>query len=219
MTAIRPRRAAARNSRGRFDRGLEAIERDRKAVELITQGWTYQQAAEHLGYSDRGDCHRAVQRTRYEAARLEGTSEDLRQQQLAEMQELRKRLWDRINNPPPAISRTGKIVTDDDGNPVPDAQATAADMALLVRVSERVARIRGTDAPHRSVSLTGRAGPGEILAWVESINPEDLRAAVAMMQRRVTEELREREQHEQDARQRPAIAGTLEADAAGTLKV
>ena len=156
--AERPGRT--RNGKGKFTRAIDTIDRNRRAAELITQGWTYPQVTEHLGYSDKGTCWKAVQLVRREAAQLDGTSEELRRQQLAEMQELRKRLWDTINNPPPAISRTGKIVTDDDGEPVPDAVAVAAAQALLVRVSERVARIRGTDAPRRSVTLTGTVQQG-----------------------------------------------------------
>ena len=71
------------------------------------------------------------------------------------------------------------------GNPVPDATAVAAAQALLVRVSERVARIRGTDAPRRSITLTGQPGPEEILAFIEHANPEDMAAAVAMKRRRI----------------------------------
>jgi len=142
-----PRHAPARTSRGTYARTLDSIERDREAASLITQGWSYQQAADHLGYSDAGTCWRAVQLIRRERARLDGTSEQLRQQQLAEMAELKRRLWDQLNNPLPAVDRLGRIVHDDDGNPVPDAAAIAATEAPLVKVSERIARIRHRRPP------------------------------------------------------------------------
>lgn len=196
-----------RNGKGRYIRSIDTIDRDRRAAELITQGWTYPRVAEELGYADKGDCWRAVQIIRREAAQLDGSSEELRRQQLAEMNELKRRLWDQLNSPYPAISRTGKIVTDASGEPVPDATAIAAAQALLVRVNERIARIRGTDAPRRSVTLTGRPGPEDVLAFIEHVNPEDLRAAVTMMQRRT-----DQAQLEADALDATkAIPGTLEA--------
>jgi hypothetical protein len=194
-----------RNGKGRYIRAIDTIDRDRRAAELITQGWTYPQVAEHLSYSDKGDCWRAVQKIRREAAQLDGNSEQIRQRQLAEITEQRVRLWDQILHPPPAISRTGKIVTDDDGNEVPDAQATTAAHALLIRLSQREASIRGTDAPKRSVTLTGRPGPEEVLAFIEHVNPQDLHAAVTMLKHRA-----DQAQREADAPGTKAIPGTLE---------
>ncbi len=52
----------ARGGNGKFTRGIHTIERDRKAAELITMGWTYDQVVAELGYSDKGDCHRAGRR-------------------------------------------------------------------------------------------------------------------------------------------------------------
>ena len=86
------------------------------------------------------------------------------------------------------------MADDDDDGPVPDAAAVAAAEALLVRVSERAARIRGTDAPKRSVSLTGQAGPPKVLAFIEAINPEEIAAAVATMQHKVDAALRDSSQ-------------------------
>jgi hypothetical protein len=97
MTAVpagdRPPRP--RNGKGRYIRALENADRDRRAAQLITEGWTYQDAADHLGYPDRSSCWRAVQlvrrdTSRLNGSRLDGSSEELRQQQLAE---LKRRLW------------------------------------------------------------------------------------------------------------------------------
>jgi hypothetical protein len=197
----------ARDSRGKYARTLDSIERDREAAALITRGWTYDRVADHLSYPSRGDAWRGVQRIRREAAALDGNSEQIRQRQLAEIADQRARLWEQIISPPPAISRTGKIVTDDDGNPVPDAQALAAAHALLIRLSQREAAIRGTDAPKRSVSLTGPAGPEEVLAFIETISPEDLRAAIELMRRNTETAAREAA----DLERGNVIPGELEA--------
>jgi len=195
-----------RNGHGRYIRAIQTIDRDRRAAELVTQGWTYEQAAKELGYSDRGDTWRAVQKIRQEAARLDGTSEEIRRQQLAELTELRRRIWDQLNNPLPAIDRLGRIVLDGNGNPVPDAQALTAAGTLLVRVNERIARIRGTDAPRRAITLTGHTGPEEIRAFIASANPQDLAAAIEMVRRETEEAERTAATHDNPK----AITATVE---------
>ena len=95
----------------------------------------------------------AIRKVLAETAREKGT-EALREQQLTEMTELRRVLWERVNRPPPVVSRTGKVVVDDGGNEVPDVQAQAAAAAQVIRVAERIARLRGLDAPRRTVSAS-----------------------------------------------------------------
>lgn len=60
---------------------------------------------------------------------------------------------ERVNDPPPAVDRLGRIVIGDDGAPVPDIQAQAAAAAVIIRAAERVARLRGLDAPRRAVNI------------------------------------------------------------------
>lgn len=193
-----------RNGRGHFVRDLDLIERDSRAAALVTQGWTYEQVADHLGYSDKSACWRAVRKVRHEAAQLDGGSEDLRRAQLAGLAEQRRRLWDLINNPPLAISRNGKLVTGPDGKPLYDAAALINAHAVLLRLTQREAAIRGTDAPRRSVSLTGQVGVSEIIAVFEAANPQDLSAAIKEIERRIHARTDNEQLHNQ------AIAGELE---------
>ncbi len=145
--------SVSRHGNGRYARDLEHVERDARACLLSSQGWSHTQIARELGYSSRGDVSNAIRKVLAETAREKGT-EALREQQLTEMTELRRVLWQRVNNPPPVVSRTGKVVVDDDGNEVPDVQAQAAAAAQVIRVAERIARLRGLDAPRRTVSAS-----------------------------------------------------------------
>lgn len=77
------------------------------------------------------------------------------------MNELRRVMWDRVNNPPPAVNRFRRIVVGSDGEPVPDVQAQAA--ATIIRAAERIARLRGLNAPRQSVSVN----PGDIEALID----------------------------------------------------
>jgi hypothetical protein len=147
----------SRNGRGKYTRDLAHADRDGRACLLISQGWTYQQVADELGYADRGSCWHAVRRTLADTARASG-AEALRGQQLAEMAELRRRMWQVVEDPPPLVDRLGRVVRDDDGEPVPDAQAVTAAAAVIIRAAERVAKLRGLDAPRRTASVAMNMG-------------------------------------------------------------
>ena len=116
----------------------------------------------------------------YETAIEDGTTEELRRQQVEEMRLVRQRAWAIADNPPPAVSRTGKIVVDAQGEPVPDIAAVLGALALVNNASTRVARLRGTEAPKRSVSIsaTGNASVAEIRAAMATWDPASIRAAL-----------------------------------------
>jgi len=161
-----------RNGNGTYRRDLEHVTRDARACSLASQGWSYAQIAAELGYSTKGDAYKAVQRVLWETAREHGT-EELRQKQLAELAEVRQKMWAILNNPPPAVDRLGRPVTVD-GEQVRDAQAQIQAAAVLIRASERSARLTGTDAPKRTMSIS---------AQIESIPIADLRLHVEQKQR------------------------------------
>ena len=174
--------SVSRHGNGRFSRDLEHVTRDARACLLSSQGWSHSQIQQELGYASRGDVSKAIKKVLTETARENGT-EALRQQQLTEMTELRRVLWERVNDPPPVVSRTGKIVTDEAGNPVPDVQAQAAAAAQVIRVAERISRLRGLDAPRRTVNA--------------NMNLADIEGVVAMANAELT---RLDRQHAEDAR-------------------
>jgi len=147
MPAGDPRRPS-RNGKGRFTRDLAHAERDGRACLLISQGHTYEEVARELGYTDKGACWRAVQATLAETAAASGAAV-LREQQLRELAELRRKMWQIIENSPPLVDRLGRPVTDgEDGDPVPDAHAQVEAAAAIIRANDRIAKLRG---PQRSI--------------------------------------------------------------------
>ena len=105
--------------------------------------------------------------------------------------------------PLPAISRTGKVVTDDDGNEVPDVAGIAAMLALVVRTSERESRLTGTEMPRKSISLSGKMDVAALVDLIELVNPSDWDAAVQEYNRRI---------RAAEAEGPPAIPGAVEED-------
>ncbi len=146
-----------RDGKGKFSRDLAHAERDGRACLLVSQGWTYDQVAAELGYADRAACWRAIRRTLAETARTSG-AEVLRAQQLVELAELRRVAWEDVTNPPPLVDRMGRIVRDENGDPVPDVQAKAAQEQVILRALDRLAKLRGLDAPRRSASVSMNMG-------------------------------------------------------------
>ena len=114
----------------------------------------------------------------YETAVEDGTTEELRRQQVEELRLVRQRMWKVLDNPPPAISRTGKIVVDEQGEPVEDAAAVLGAAAMIVKANERTSKLRGTEAPRRSVTMTGSASVAEIRAAMATWDPASIRAAL-----------------------------------------
>ena len=110
-----------RGARGKWKRQIETVEKDRRCAELASQGHSYDSIAAELGYANRSVAYRAAQRSMYTTAVEDGTTEQLRRQQIEELRQVRQRAWALVESPPPAVSRTGRIIVDDDGNPVPDA--------------------------------------------------------------------------------------------------
>lgn len=99
-----------------------------------------------------------------------------RERRLLELDEIRAALWPVILNPPPLVSRTGKVVHDDDGQVVPDVQAQAAAASAVIRASERTARLQGLDAPrqvHASVAtLIASIAPADLAAYISQRKAE-----------------------------------------------
>jgi hypothetical protein len=177
--------APSRNSRGKFTRDLDHAERDGRACLLVSQGWTYDAVARELGYNDRGHVWRAVQAALVETASASGAAV-LREQQLVEMAELKRRMWEIVNDPPAVVDRLGRPVKDEDGVLVRDAHAQVEAAAAIIRANDRISRLRGLDAPKRSVSASVNAGTG----WGE------IDALIQMAQAAIEARAAERAEHE-----------------------
>ena len=111
-----------RQPRGRTSPGtLEARDRQRRAVELRTEGHSLEEIAAQLGYADKASVHNAITRTidRHEAAAVD----EYRDLEAARLNELQQAIW---------------------------PLATAGDIPAVtacVRIIDRRAKLLGLDAP------------------------------------------------------------------------
>ncbi len=98
---VRPGLRAPGSPGGRRNNRPLAEWRKARAVELATQGYTYQQIADERGYANRGTVHRVVQQT-LQAVQTENV-QALRAVEVDRLEALQQALWDRAmgGNLPP----------------------------------------------------------------------------------------------------------------------
>ncbi len=89
---VRPGLGAPASSGGRRNNRPLAEWRKARAVELATQGHTYQQIADELGYANRGTVHRVVQQA-LQAVQTENV-EVLRAVEVDRLDALQRGVWD-----------------------------------------------------------------------------------------------------------------------------
>lgn len=157
---------AGRNGHGQFARTIADVERDYKAATLAGQGRTYQAIADELGYSDRKSAWQGVQRAWAETAPKVGLSE-MRDEAEAKARTLEMKLLEIVDEPGPEVDRLGRPVVDQNGKVKPDRTAQIGAASAMLRLWERMAKMRGLDAPRRTHAT--------VQATIESIPPEDLR--------------------------------------------
>jgi hypothetical protein len=143
-----------RDKNGKWRRQVENAERDARAAELAAQGRSYDAIATELGYADKAAAWRGARKALAEIAASHGLDE-LYRKQVEENRELRQRIWAIFNDPPPLVSRTGKVVVDEaTGEQIPDVQALIGAAATILKAQERLVRLSDVDAPRKSLSMS-----------------------------------------------------------------
>ncbi|MFI8865332.1 hypothetical protein ACIGNW_00215 [Streptomyces sp. NPDC053707] len=133
-----------RGGNGRIVRTLTTAERDAEAARLRARGYTYQQIAEELGWSNKGDAHHAVKRVLTETVKEAG--DEIRAIELARLDHLHTSAMDVLEREHFTVSN-GRVVSLDGSGPLPDDGPVLAAIDRLLKIQERRARLLGLDAP------------------------------------------------------------------------
>lgn len=136
----------ARNGRGRFVRHIDTAQRDADACRLRSNGATYQEIADQLGYPDRQAARTAVTRALREI--VAEPAAELRTLELARLDRMWNVAWRILEDQHVTVSQ-GRVVHTDDGQPVADVGPVLAAIDRLLKIQERRARLLGLDAPTR----------------------------------------------------------------------
>ncbi len=130
---------------GRWVRTPETVAKDAEAARLHgIEGRTYQEIADHLGYSNKGTAFAAVQRGMRDAA---APARDARARREAELQ----LLWEEamaILNAEHVVVSMGKVM-EINGQRVTDHGSRLQAVDQLRKINESLRRLNGDDAPQR----------------------------------------------------------------------
>ncbi|MER6191786.1 hypothetical protein [Streptomyces cyaneofuscatus] len=147
---------------GQFVRSLTTAERDARAAELRSKGWTYPRIAAELGFNHRADAYNAVKRVLKETVREAG--EDVRALELERLDRLEAAANEVLEREHVTVSN-GRVVSLNE-TPLPDDGPVLAAIDRLLKIQERRARLLGLDAPTKAaITITPeRAAAIEALA-------------------------------------------------------
>lgn len=138
----------ARSSAG----SIAVREKENRALELRSKGWTLDAIAVELGYSNRGGAGKAVERALARAPRQ--LAPERRRIEDAKLDLMERTAWKVLEAHHYVVVMGGKNAGDivyapDDGEPLTDHGAVLSALTVLLRIADRRARLHGLDAPVR----------------------------------------------------------------------
>ncbi|PZT70185.1 hypothetical protein DN402_31700 [Streptomyces sp. SW4] len=134
------------NNTGRFEPSQATADRAAAAARLKAENprLTYQQIADAVGYSNKGDCWRAVQRCREAVIREAG--KELVAAEAAQLDDLFVHAMEILERDHLMVSH-GRIVKDDDGRPLLDDGPRLAALREMRAIRESYRKLFGVDQP------------------------------------------------------------------------
>lgn len=155
----------AQDGKGRFIRTIDHARRDAQAAELRATGHTYQQIADQLGYCDKGEAWRGVQKAKADVARE--PVEKLIAVEAGRLDELYVAALEVLERDH-TLTSNGRVVYGEDGQPLLDDRPKLAAISELRYLRESYRRLLGLDA-EKKVSVAG-----SVRYEVVGISAEDL---------------------------------------------
>ncbi|MGV9579740.1 hypothetical protein ACWDRZ_24110 [Streptomyces sp. NPDC003509] len=154
-----------RGGNGQYFRTLSDAQRDAEAARLRARGLTYQQIADELGWTSRGDAHHAVQRAL--EATVKEAGDEVRAIELARLDDelvrlaaIEEQVWVVLRRAHVTVSN-GQVIRVD-GEPLLDDAPVLQAVDRLVKIedarrrnAERRARLLGLDAPTKAAISIG----------------------------------------------------------------
>ncbi|WUH94574.1 hypothetical protein OG900_33460 [Streptomyces sp. NBC_00433] len=133
----------ARDGWGRFTDSLDSAERDAEAARLYRQYRNYQRVSDELGYGNKGNAWRAINKCRDHVRKQAG--EELIAVEAAELDQLYVQALEVLERDHIHVSQ-GRVVKDDEGVPLLDDGPKLAAIRELRNLRESYRRLYGLDA-------------------------------------------------------------------------
>lgn len=163
-----PEELRMRDGRHRFTRNPATAANDAKAAELRAEGWTYQQIADELGYKSKTGAREAVRRAVREICA--GPAEQLVALEVTRLEMVTDEVLGVLQRDHVMVSH-GKIIKDDDGNPLLDDSIKLAAVDRYIKARESFRKLLGIDKPAK-VNVNAQQLGDEIIALINGSNGE-----------------------------------------------
>lgn len=167
-----------RDGRGRYTRSLDTAERDAEAARLHAAGWTYKAIAERLELGHKSSAIRAVQRA--VRAVVQGPAAEVLKLHTSRLEYAYGKAIEIAESDHIMVSQ-GKIIRDDDGNPLRDH---APVLAALREARQTLESFR---------NMMGLNQPVKVDATVHQVTQQDLELQEMLREARARTELEERQ--------------------------
>jgi hypothetical protein len=159
-----PKAAPTRDGSGRYVRSIQSAERDARAAGLKAERKTYQQIADELGYCDKGEAWRAVQRAL--VAVVKEPAERLIAIEAERLDELYAEALEVLERDHYAHSNGRVVMLDDE--PLLDDGPKLQAIDRLVKIRESYRKLHGLDSAQK-VDVSGG-----VRYEVVGVDPTDL---------------------------------------------
>jgi hypothetical protein len=143
--------------------------RDAEALGCRARGWTYEQVAAEMGYSDRSAARKACERAMASAVR--DTTEEAKTLILMDLNAAKQAVLEVLRANHLVIS-DGRVVKLDD-EPLPDDEPVLKAVDRLVKIDQELAKIYGAYAPSKHEVRTIDAIDARLIELADSMAPVD----------------------------------------------
>jgi hypothetical protein len=154
-----------RDGKGRYHRTLNTAERDRQAAELFDQGWTYQAIADELGWDHKSSAIRAVRRAVRDVVQEAGAA--VLRTHINRLEYLYNAAVEILEGEHVVVSH-GRIVYNDDGQPLQDSGPKLAAIREARASMESFRKLTGMDKPAKVEHSGG------VTFEIVGVDPQDL---------------------------------------------
>lgn len=169
-----PHNLRMRDGRNRFARNPAQAALDAQAAELRVQGWTYQQIADELGYKGKNSAMEAVRRAVRDACI--GPAQQLIDLEVTRLEMITDEVLGILQRDHVTVSH-GKIIKDDDGNPLLDDGIKLQAIDRYLRARESFRKLLGLDKPTKVDATVHQVDQSDI-ELAELIREENAKNAI-----------------------------------------
>lgn len=139
-----------RDGDGKILETLGSVERDTEALRMRSRGHTFDFIAQHLGYGNRSNAHRAV-RNAVKAMQKEHADE-VYAQQVENLNNMRRAVYEVLEKNHVVVQQ-GKIIMTPEFDPLIDYKPLLEAVDRLLKIEDRFARLHGLDTVKLDVTV------------------------------------------------------------------